>query len=135
VIGGFGWEEIKKNLPMKMIPSSIMIDPAELKKTVEELLLNKQKVIDLGNEAYQFVSNNWTPQKVAERFLRLISGDVPEEWCYEPRNISYRWGAGYNKEDVVKTVCLYIEAFGPEALYLDHNPKLKEAFLELVKKK
>ena len=134
VIGGFGWEEIKKNLPPKMIPSSIMIDPAELKEKVKELLLDKDKVNELGNEAYEFVLNNWSPEEVAKKFLRLISGDVPKEWFYEPREISYLWGYAYKREDVIKTVRSYVEAFGAEALYLDHNPKLKEEFLELIKR-
>jgi hypothetical protein len=83
---------------------------------------------DLGKKAMEFVQKNWSPEKVAERYLRLIKGDIPREWYFDPNNIKYLHGAGISEQCVQNNIKSIIEYNGTKSLQLSDKPELEKKF-------
>lgn len=83
----------------------------------------------LGREAQEFVRRHWSPEAVAERYLRILTGPPPPEWVIEPGAHIYVHGAGVSESDGRRAVAAVIRAGGPGALQLDDSPHLLHAFV------
>ena len=65
----------------------------------------------------------------------LINGDIPANWYFEPEKINCIHGYGMQEDKLKKFIFGYIEKYGAEALFLEHNPVLKSKVLEFVHEK
>ena len=132
VVGGYAHKEMPQILPPDKIPPSHYCHPDEIEKALEKLIVNENYRIELGKRAKQFVEANWTPEKVAERYLRLIEGRIPEEWMYHPKDIHYLHGSAISEHRVKQVVRTVIEKGGKEALQLSDKPELERRFIEFA---
>ncbi len=79
-------------------PPSVFVRPEEVQSTVKAIVHEKERLITIGNEARRFVIEEWSPKRVAARILKLISGEIPQEWLFDPREITYVHGWGFPVE-------------------------------------
>ncbi len=132
VVGGYGWELLKKVIPPGMFPPSQICHPDHLEEAIEQLIADEKYRTDLGNEAYRFVREKWSVQQIAERYIRLIEGDFPKEWYINPDAFIYLLGGCLSESRVKEIVSKLISVKGVKALQLSEKPALERAFLEFA---
>ena len=86
----------------------------------------------LGVAAQTFVRDKWSAELVAEKYLKLIGGDIPENWWLDPKDVIYLQGCGQSEEQTKENIRRLVKAYGVKALQLSHRPHLEQAFLEFA---
>lgn len=100
--------------------------PEYIEEAVIKLIENEQYRRNLGKKAQKYVKCYCSPKKVAERYVKIISNDIPEEWWFDPEDIEYFLGYGYSRTDVKKRVNDIVNEYGKiEDLCLSNNLQKK----------
>ncbi|MEN3014749.1 MAG: hypothetical protein ABDH21_01630 [bacterium] len=131
IMGGYIWEKYKQIHPPSIIPPSHLCHPDEIEQAIEFMINNKEYREELGQKAQEFILSNWSEEKIAEKFLMIINDQVPEEWYREPVK-DYAHFAIIDQKIAKEFLKEYINKYGDKALFLDHKPSLKQAFLNLI---
>jgi hypothetical protein len=134
VVGGYGFQYLKQFVPFEMWPPSKICTPNNLESSIESLLINSTERREIGLEAQKFVHEKWNIKEVASRFLKIIEGDIPNEWWIQPDSVIYLEGACQNIERTKENISQLIEKYGIEALHLSHSPKLEKEVYQFVQK-
>lgn len=130
VVGGYYSRQIGADVRADCIPPSLFCHPDDLESSVERMVVDEAFRRELGRKAYRFVTTRWSAEKVAGRFVRLLEGDVPEEWRYDPCDITYLHGCGLHESRAVSIIGGIIRTGGAGALCLADKPKLQSMFVE-----
>lgn len=134
IVGGYRLEQLRQFFAGELWPPSFVCQPDAIEQAIRELANNQALRESLGNQARSFVHQYWSADKVATRFLQLISGQFPQEWLVDPRTITYEYGCGLTEKQVKLNIQNLIEQYGVEALQLGHRPELEVAIVEFAKK-
>jgi len=132
VIGGYAatlWDEL---LDEDLRPPTLYCAPDEVARAVERLVRDRTAREELGRRARQFVETRWRPSSVARRYLRLIAGDIPDDWLYDPSDIRYLHGCGLTERQVRRRLREMLEAGGPRSLMVSDKPALTHAMVEFA---
>lgn len=133
VVGGYGWESLNRAYLNKIeLPPSFLTSPENLELTLEQLMTNQALIKNKGDQARQFVKANWSADKIAEKFLTLVSGIIPEDWWFDPKKIDYIYGSGVTKEVLLCKLKTIIAKKGIKVLQLADKPMLEESILQFV---
>lgn len=132
VVGGYYAEQIYRDIPRWCIPPSEFVQPDNIEQAIEKLICDVDYRTELGKQAQQFAEDYLKPERVAERYLRLIEDNVPDEWYYDPHDIEYTHGGGLSEKRAKDLVCRVIRSGGVEALQLKDKPKLQRKFLDFA---
>lgn len=132
VVGGYGLDRLRSFVPEGMWPPSLTCHPDGIERAIEFLITHPDVRIRLGKEAQRFVQEKWSAVEVARRYLRIIEGDIPDEWWFDPRQALYLEGFGQPVEQTRKMIRAMVEEYGKESLQLNHRPDLLSAFLEFA---
>lgn len=132
VVGGYGFEKLHTLVSESMWPPSKTCHPDNIEQAIEDLIVNVEERHRLGVAAQTFVRERWSAMEVARRYLRLIDGDIPEEWWLDPKAVVYVEGAGQPVEQTKENIRQMVDKFGPESLHLSHRSDLEQAFLEFA---
>jgi len=132
VICGYFHDQIHKISPPGKIPPSYFCHPAEIEDAIKKLVTDREFRLELGKKAHEFVLEHWNVKKVAERYLKVINGYIPEDWFFDPRENSYVQGACMPEYRAQKAVKSLIATYGKEALLLDDKPELEKKFIEFA---
>lgn len=134
IVGGYYSDYVMKDYEAKYIPPSLFCHPDKLEESIEKLIKQEKYRKYLGARAQSFVQRNWRPKKVAERFIRILTGNIPMDWNYDPREIKYLNGYGLSEKRLKKILQSIIRKKGIKALGLSDKPELERLFYELSKK-
>ena len=130
VVCGYYSDFYENDLPEKIRPPSLYCHPRQLKEAIRKLVCDATFRRELGKEAQNFVQSNWSPRKVAERYLLLARGEIPDEWVYSPERNQYFLGMGLEEGALHSLIQDYLRRFGPGGLGLDANLGLREKVVE-----
>jgi hypothetical protein len=75
----------------------------------------------------------WSPRRVAERYLRLIAGDVPADWRFDPREIEYLHGGALPEARARALIAAVVAQGGPAALQVGDKPVLERRLREFAR--
>jgi hypothetical protein len=125
VIGGYDWDAVKAENSLATWPPTVQIHPHEILATVRTLVQDRDLRISHGRLAREFVLNQWTPARVAERFLQLAGGDYPREWLFAPDDIRAVYGWGMEARRSRDLIASLISFDGRQALGLSHVPAVE----------
>ena len=133
VVGGYELESLKNYFPEKsMYPPSQICHPDDLEGAIEKLIIDENYRLNLGNAAKKFVHEQWSADKVAQRYMRLINDDVPNSWWINPYNVTYVYGGGQTEEQTKANIQKLVNDYGKEALKLTDRPDLEKAFMQFA---
>jgi hypothetical protein len=132
VVGGYGFAILEELVVQEMRPPALTCNPDDIEGAIERLIIDSDLRIRLGEQARDFVRTQWSAQRVAARYLRLILGDIPDDWWLDPWQIYYLSGAGQPEKRTRDNVRELVETYGVESLQLSHRPDLEEAFLKFA---
>ncbi|MSU57627.1 MAG: hypothetical protein EXS35_05515 [Pedosphaera sp.] len=127
VVGGYGWKLFGEYLRPEEIPPTATCHPDELEKLIRALALDSVRRDELGAQARTFLQSQWSEASFAERFARVVTGDIPPDWLVQPAQVAYLHGAGMEESEVRRLVAALVSQFGSKALQLDHLPKLRDS--------
>ena len=129
VVGGYYAQVMAADVPEEARPPSAFCTPERLEETIEWLVRDADYRRELGARAEAFVRSRWTPEAVAGNYLRLLSGDIPAAWTFDPAHSRYFHGYGMPEAKVRGLIRAVVEAGGPGALQLDDKPAVRDAML------
>jgi hypothetical protein len=129
VVGGYAVDHARFVSAQNGLPVETYCRPEEMEAMMERLLTDEAFRLEAGRRAAWFVSEHWSVRGVAERFMRIVKGDIPGEWWFDPATLIYSEGCCLDEKDAAEAIRGYVEAWGPSALGLDHNPSLRGAML------
>ena len=132
IVGGYRLDYLRQFVPRDMWPPSKICHPDQIERAIEELIVDAKQRRQLGFDAYMFVRTKWNAAEVARRYIRLIEGDIPDDWWVNPRDIIYLEGIGQPIERTKQIIRDLVQQYGVEALQLSHRPDLCAAFLEFA---
>jgi glycosyltransferase involved in cell wall biosynthesis len=129
VVGGYFAAHIGSNLAIDTPPSMFVL-PENIEIAIERLIVDIKLRAELGEKARQFVVTRWNPKAVAERYLMLLRGDIPESWWCQPNEISYLEGSGMSRLRAQRLVKELLGFGGASALQIRDKPKLERALFD-----
>jgi hypothetical protein len=132
VVGMYGYDKLLRYTGDGGIPPVLVCLPDDVEAAVEKLVIDPRYRAELGAAARRFVEQEWSPRLVAARFLRLVNGDIPAAWWFDPAAIDYLHGWGLTDERVRDVLRQIISAQGTGALQLADKPHLERAFCEFA---
>lgn len=132
VVGGYGWEILMDYIPEDLRPPSKICHPDDIERAIETLICDKEEREAIGRQAQFFVREKWNAKAVAERFLRIIQDDIPDDWWLNPNDVCYLSGGFQPIEKTKENVREMITQFGIGSLQLSHRPDLEKAFLKFA---
>ncbi len=132
IVGGYRLNDLKKYIPIDMVPPSKICHPDYIENAIEELINNVEQRISLGKKAQEFVQKKWNDIEIAKKYLRIINNDIPEEWWINPKDVQYLEGAGQSQERTKQNIQELVKNYGTDALQLSHRPDLESAFLKFA---
>lgn len=132
IVGGYGLDRLKQHIPLEMWPPSRTCHPDEIEMAIEELVTDVAGRKELGVRAQRFIHEQWSAAKVADRYVRLIDGNIPDEWILDPATVTYVEGIGQSVASTKASIRRLVAVHGVEALGMSHRPELEKAFLEFA---
>ncbi|MBP7139890.1 MAG: hypothetical protein KBA47_03035 [Caldisericia bacterium] len=134
VTSGYYVDYIEKDLDSNLIPATIFVHPDKLYDVCKKLCDSKKLCEENGEKSYNFVKENYTPEIVAKKFLKLIDKNYSSDLFKDPKKIDYFYGYGLPEEKLKEFLRLYIDNYGEKALFLKHNIKLKNDILKFLER-
>lgn len=128
IVGGYNLDMVEQTVDKNNQPPTYRIQPSEveLKQAIIHLLTDREYRQQLGKDAQNFVKENWSSRRVAQKYLDLISGKIPDNAYRSPYKDFDIYGCGINKDDRRNMIKKIIDKFGVKALCLDDKSALKE---------
>ena len=136
LIGSYYADILHKDVPREKIPPSFFVKPEHIMDTLRNLIRHPALCEQKGAEAKDFLQNNWTPTLVAARFLRIISGNIPQDWFFDPADCSYFGGCGISRERLKNNISKIISCRGGiKNLCLEDKISLKNKIKDFLNEK
>ena len=132
LVGGYGLAYLKNFIDQDFWPPVKECLPDDIENALEDLIVNEQKILDLGARAKEYLSKKRSSLVIAKYFDGLIKNEVPSEWWFNPRNIEFIFGSGQSQYQTKEIIRNLVSKYGVEALSLQHNKDLKKSFLDLI---
>jgi len=132
VIGSYYVTKVLGDVPEKFIPPSCFVLPENIESAIEKMIIDKEYRTKLGEKAKAFIDENWLAEHVAENYLKILDGNIPSTWYYDPAALSYLHGAGLPQERAKQNIRLFIEKSGIKSLCLSDKPALEKAMREFA---
>lgn len=132
IVGGYGWDILKKIIPAEAFPPTEICHPDEIESAMEKLISSRSYRLALGKRACDFVTSRWHAQAVAEKYVRLMIGDIPPDWWFRPQQAEYVHGCALSEKEAKALTAGVVDHYGPAALQLDDKPDLRRKFLEFA---
>jgi hypothetical protein len=129
VVSGFGLSQLKQIYPAIDFPVSLVSAPSDLEASIRRLAIDQKFRLQLGKEAQKFVLTHWSPRVVAERFLKLIENQAPEDWTFSPDEFHYFKGYGQDEATTKRQIKKLVARYGISSLQLDHKPLFRDELL------
>lgn len=135
IVCGYGADAFRCMLPSDATPPTLYCLPDELESAVERLAVDSDYRSQLGEQARRFVQVRWNRKEVAARLLRVLAGDYPESWLFDPRDIRYCHGYGLSPENARDRIAKVIAWGGVDAMRLHDKPDLEKRLCEFARLK
>jgi hypothetical protein len=129
VVGGPSGEAFAETIAPGDMPPVLYCRPEELEAAITRLAADAAFRRELGARAQAFARANRDPMVVARRFARVLEGDVPAEWLFDPARLRHVGGFG-EPALLRRLVRGVVTAYGPSALQLDDKPALRQLVLD-----
>ncbi len=133
VIGGEYSNFIKNDYKDTEIFPSLYIQPQDMEKIIENLILDNNKRVYYGNKAYDFVNSKWEYSKVIDNYINIINDNVNKNWFYNPDKLGYYYGGFAPIIKIKNLIKELVKNYGEFSLQVDDKSNIKNEYLSLLK--
>ena len=132
IVGGYDLKQVEDSVNDYDVAPTYRIKPSKenLKKAIIHLLEDNNYRQELGETAQEFVQENWSSRSVAQKYLDIINGDIPDHIIRSPCNDYDIYGGGIRSNIRKKNIVYMVEKYGMKSLCLDDKPELKNKILQ-----
>jgi hypothetical protein len=88
---------------------------------------------EFGARSRAFLQSQWSEAVFAERFARVVTGDIPSDWWVPVENVHYLHGMGMEEGEARQIIRGLVDQFGSGALQVNHLPQLREKLVAFGK--
>jgi hypothetical protein len=132
IVGGYGHDVLAGVCGTSVTPPAVYCRPEEVGGALIDLIDEPYRRRAIGAAARDFARREWSREAVAARFVRLMCGDAPGEWMFDPTALEYVHGALLNGAEAARRCRLVLEAAGPGGFGITANPGLLAQFEHLA---
>jgi glycosyltransferase involved in cell wall biosynthesis len=132
VVAGYGIDELAALLPYEERAPVVFVRPGEVEERLAALLSDPDLRRAAARRARTHVVERCAPEAVAGRLLRVLRGDVPPEWLFDPAHMRYVHGACLPEARARELVGAFVADGGVAALQVDDKPALRAALLDFA---
>lgn len=129
LVGGYRATAAARDLVGLPAPPTCFVLPEDFEAALEHLVRDHAARESLGAAVHTFVARQWQQTAVAQRLYRVLRGDVPDAWWYDPAQVDYTHGCGLSEAIAREHVRSLVARCGASALQLDDKPALRQAFI------
>ena len=129
IVGMQGFNELRRYTSSDVIPPALVCRADEVESAIERLVVDQEYRVELGRQARQFLEEQWKPSRVAARFVRMASGDIPSEWWFDPNTLDYLLGWGLTDTRAREVIRVIVDEHGSSALEVTDKPALQRALV------
>lgn len=129
LVGGYFAAGMPEALLGAPLPPSRFVVPERFEQALEALARDRDALHALGAAAQRFVADQWSCERVAARIVRLLQGERPRQWLFDPRQVRYLEGCGLDATAARERVRRLLAHGGRAALALADKPQLEAAFV------
>ncbi len=133
LVGGYFAAGMPAALLGAAVPPTRFVVPEAFEAALEALAQDRATLAALGAQAQGFVATRWACDAVAGRVARLLAGERPAEWLFDPHAVQYLQGCGLPADAARVRVRRLLAHGGPAALRLGDKPALQAAFVAWAK--
>jgi glycosyltransferase involved in cell wall biosynthesis len=126
IVGSYAWSVLVERYGNALPPVEAS-DPDDLEVAVARLSTDTAHRVDLGRRAREFIASAWAPEVVAGRYIKVLAGETPTEWLFDPKGVRYTAGV-LPMERSRAIVAAIVRRAGLGALQLSDKPELELAF-------
>lgn len=124
IIGIYDPKFVLRNLSSTQIPPAWYIHPKNLEKSLKKILVGRSKKLsDRGLKMKNFIAANATEVRIAEKFLKIITGDFPLTWLYDPSQYDYIHGCVMSELAQRRIINNLVASFSISALLMTDKKK------------
>ena len=132
VVAGWGAAELSRFVPEALRPPGVYCEPARLADCIRQLVCDPALRAERARALAEFCRAQRTPRAVAAKLRRLLEGDVPASWRFDPREVRFVGGTG--PEPVVRGLLQgVLDVGGPAALGVSDKPALEAALVAFAR--
>lgn len=132
ILCGYAKDLWLNSLPENLTPPTYYCHPHDLKEAIQKLYNDLDYRLQLGEAAYDFVSCQWQPKKIAQKYLDIFNGNSDKDWYINPADLRYIHGCCIEEQDLKSFLCKMLTTYGVGSLHLDDKPLLKRNFLRFT---
>ena len=132
IVGGYAWPELGRIYPDDTMPPVEQCHPDGLAAAVSRLAEDEGYRRRLGARARRFVEGPWAPDRVAERYLAVLRGEIDPDWLFDPGTLQYILGVGLTERRARELVRAVLARGGRAALLLADKPALEQAYVDFA---
>lgn len=124
-----------------MLPEAMPLPPCEAfygdnpLASMRRLLDDPAYAQNLGQQAKDFITEQWSTEKIGVRLCSILQGELPEKALCNPQDIRYFRGWGMSDAEFHDFVSRYIAKYGHDALCIQDKPQLLLALLRWLNQK
>lgn len=133
IVCGYGKKHLDRFVPASTSLPTVFIASDEFEIGLERLINDADRWSTIGDAAAKFFSDFASGGPAAERLLTIATGQAPTEWFFDPLEVVYVEGVGAERPKIAANIAKLVDAYGPDALMLDHHPALRDAVLEFMR--
>jgi len=129
IIGGYFEDYGSSYYSKEDIPPYLCVPSDAMEQAIETLIVDAKYRAELGESLQVYMKTYRTAEQIASKYLKIIEGDIPEQWWFDPCHIVYVNGSGAPEYHIKALIRGYIQRYGISGLKLSDKPKLEEAFI------
>lgn len=129
VVGGYAADLWRSLLAPHELPPTHYVHPDEVAAELRRLIVDPIYRTASGRRHRSFMETTWAPRAVAERYVRLLRDDIPDDWWVTVDDALSPHGWGLPERVLRETVSTYVASCGKSALCLDHVPDRRDRLL------
>jgi len=129
IVGGLGGDFFHASIPDDAYPPVMFAHPDDFENAIDKLVSDRALRIQLGEAARKFIIEYREPAVVAARMIRVLKGDVPNAWRFDPSAAGYVGGFGppHLLRPMINEM---VRRFGSSVLQLDDKPALRDRVID-----
>jgi len=131
IVGSMATKEVQRFTQGTGIPTECFVPPEGIKDAARRLIIDADFRRSHGENLKAFVTTNWTPKMVAEKWLKVIRQKQPKEWMVNPKDIQYVWGYG-DPAAIRNMVRETYKRKGIKSFGLGHRPDLEQQLIAIA---
>ena len=114
-------------------PPTILIEPTELERTLADLVTDSDLYDEHVERIRVWQTDGGCQRRIAERWLRLLDGQIEEEWTFEAEQVDEVFFGFAPPATVQRFVLRLISRAGVGALALQHRPRLESEIVAFAR--